>query len=455
MSPFKIISPYSGSLLHTLNFSSLDTVLNQLAHLNTNYTSNNSISLHERIKILTNLTKILKKNIDNLSLLISTEMGKPISESKAEINRALITIQSTITESQALRGEALDSTTYGISDHRLGIVNYFPLGIVLCITPFNFPINLALHKLAPGFAAGNRLLFKPSPQTYLSAKQLVDYCYEAGMPDHYLQLIIPTHEDLPNIVSRPEIACVSLTGSPQAARALSKHIGIKKFLCELGGNDPFIVMPDADLGSASQIAVSQRFGTAGQRCNSPKRFYIHDSVYRDFKELVIKHTQALVIGDPTHPETNVGPLVSAKAAETIETQVLKAIANGAYSCFPIYRDKALLHPIILENIQPNSPLITEEIFGPVMVLQSFTNIDSVIQLINASPYGLQAGLFTQDLTLAKSMYQQLHVGALNLNNGPSFRADHFPFSGVKDSGIGSEGSRYTIEAMSHRKLFVI
>ena len=455
MSSFHVISPYSQTILATIEHPSFDQTLSQLTILQSGLSTQQKLGVAKRVAILNKLINILETNLDDFALLITNEMGKPLSESYAEMQRAIITLQSTIVDIQAIRGEAINSNIYGIPSNKIGIVQHFPLGIILCITPFNFPINLAIHKLAPGFAAGNCLLFKPSPKTYLSAKKLVECCYKAGIPEDCLQLIIPSINDLHQLVSVPHINCISLTGSPEAAKSLTQHMGLKKFLCELGGNDPFIVMPDADLALAAKTAVSQRFGTAGQRCNAPKRFYIHESIYDDFKALAISETQSLTIGDPALNTTDIGPMISIEVAQLLESSVQEAIKQGAISLLPIQREGAILHPIILESVSPNSPLIMDEVFGPVMILQSFSDLNTVVETINAGSYGLQAGIFTNDINLAKSTFNRLQVGALNLNDGPGFRADHFPFSGIKDSGIGSEGTRYTIEAMSYRKTLVI
>tara|TARA_Y100001970_G_C14243449_1_gene866392 strand:+ start:920 stop:2287 length:1368 start_codon:yes stop_codon:yes gene_type:complete len=455
MASFNITDPYSNTIIDTISFTSYTDTVTQLQQLSTGLLTQQSLGISQRIKILNTLSHILEANLEDFARLITSEMGKPITESYAEMKRALVTIKSTVVDIQALRGESIDSTTYGIPSNKIGIVQHFPLGIILCITPFNFPINLALHKLAPGFAAGNCLLFKPSPKTYLSAKKLVECCYEAGIPNDCLQLIIPTIHDLEKLVSLPNIQCISLTGSPNTAKSLTKHMGLKKFICELGGNDPFIVMPDSDLDLAAKIAVSQRFGTAGQRCNAPKRFYIHEQIYSNFKDLVMSYTKALRIGDPYLTTTDMGPMCSIEAAHSLEEIVHDHINKGALSLFSIKREGALLYPIILESVPDDSSLITEEVFGPVMVLQSFSTIDSVIESINSSAYGLQAGVFTHDIKLAKSLFTRLQVGALNLNDGPGFRADHFPFTGIKESGIGSEGTRYTIDSMTYRKTLII
>ncbi|MBI60399.1 aldehyde dehydrogenase [bacterium] len=455
MSSYDIVSPYSNEHLYTVTFTSYEQILQQLSTIESGLSTQQELGIAKRTKILKNLHAILQDNLDVFASLITTEMGKPISESYQEMKRALITLESTIVDSQAIRGEAIDGSIYGLNNNKIGVVNYFPLGTILCITPFNFPINLALHKLAPGFAAGNCLLFKPAPQTYLSAKKLVDCCYEAGIPQNCLQLIMPDIPNLQRLASLSEIHCISLTGSVNAAKSLSKHMGLKKFLCELGGNDPLIVMSDANLKLAAKTAVSQRFGTAGQRCNAPKQFYIHHEVYENFKRLVIHYTKSLNIGDPSLDNTDMGPLYSTEAAMKLKEQVTDAISKGAISILDIKQDGALLYPIILESVPKSSSLLTDEIFGPVMILQSFESIEAVINSVNRSSFGLQAGIFTQDVNVAKQLYQQLQVGAVNFNDGPGFRADHFPFSGVKDSGIGSEGTRYTIESMSHRKVFVI
>lgn len=248
---------------------------------------------------------------------------------------------------------------------------------------------------------------------------------------------------------------INFTGGEAAANAIASAAGYKKLLLELGGNDPLILMPDGDIEAAVNASINQRFATAGQRCTATKRVYVHAAVYDSYRDLLLTQTAKLVTGDPAKDDTFVGPVIDSRAADEIERRIQQAVEHGAHLAAGGARVGNVIEPTVLEDVPDDCDLVSKETFGPVLPLRRFTDISEVIALVNASPFGLQAGVFTKDIELARQLFDELEVGTLAINDGPGFRAEHFPFGGVKESGIGREGIRYAIREMSYQKTLVI
>ena len=455
MADYQIINPYSGELIEEYDFHSREQVAAAIELLVTGRKTQLATPAFERSNILLKLAQLLLERKEDLARLITEETGKTISDSRVEIDRAYNTALASAMEARSINGEALDSDAFPPMREKIGVVLWKPLGTVLCITPFNFPINIAVHKIGPAFAAGNTILFKPGPQNKRSAELLVELCYAAGMHKSTLQLLIPDIEATSFAVSHPQIQAVNFTGGTAAANAIAANAGYKKVLFELGGNDPLIVMPDADLDAAVVATINQRFATAGQRCTAAKRLFVHSDVFDAFAEKLVAATSKLKVGNPAEEDTFVGPLIHCAAADEVHARTEAAIAAGAQVLFGHQRDGNILWPTVLANVPDEAELVAEETFGPVVPLRKFDDEQELVVLINASPFGLQAGVFTQNLALAKRLYNQLDVGLLAVNDGPGFRAEHFPFGGVKESGVGKEGVRYAIREMSYQKTLVI
>lgn len=455
MASYCVMNPYSGETLGEYDYADKAAVTATLATLKQGERIQRALPAHARSDMLRRLAGLLDTYRESLAQLITAEIGKTIADARVELERAINTTIAASEEARQISGEALDSDAYPPTRGRIGVVVWRPLGTVLCITPFNFPLNIALHKLGPAFAAGNAVLFKPGPQNTASARRLVELCYEAGIPRECLQLCIPDVPDMPALVAHPQIAAINFTGGTAAARAIAAAAGFKKLLLELGGNDPLIVMPDADVPKAVEASINQRFATAGQRCTAAKRLFVHDSVYTAFRDLLVARTEALVVGDPARETTFVGPVINARAADEISGRIADAVSRGARIACGHRREGNLLYPTVIEDVPDDADLVAEETFGPVLPLRRFTHLEEVIPVINASPYGLQAGVFTQDLGVLRRLFEELEVGLLASNDGPGFRAEHFPFGGVKDSGVGREGLKYAIREMSYRKTLVI
>ena len=312
-----------------------------------------------------------------------------------------------------------------------------------------------MHKIGPAFAAGNTILFKPALQNYPSSKLLTNLCYEAGITENVLQMVLPDIPDMGTLIKHDEVHAINFTGGTMAADAIAAQSGYKKLLFELGGNDPLIIMPDADVEKAIDTAINHRFAGAGQRCTAAKRVFIHNDVYNSARDMLVEKTSKLKVGNPREDDTFVGPVISGQSADAVMHTISKAIEGGATVTCGNKRDGNVIDPTILENITADSILMNEEVFGPVIPLYKFNDVDEIIPVINNSPYGLQAGMYTNDLSLARRMFEELEVGALAINDGPGFRAEHYPFGGVKHSGIGREGIKYAIREMSYIKTLVV
>ncbi|WOJ95085.1 aldehyde dehydrogenase family protein [Congregibacter variabilis] len=455
MATYTVSNPWNDAHLGEYVYADGAAIAGCLQTLRQGEEVQRSLVAHERSDILRRLAQLLQAHREELAALVTDEIGKTISDARVELDRAINTTIASAEEARQIAGEALDSDAYPPTRGRIGVVVWRPLGTVLCITPFNFPLNIAMHKLGPAFAAGNAVMFKPAPQNTASAQRLVELCYEAGMPRQTLQLCIPDVPDMSDLVAHPQIKAINFTGGTVAARAIAASAGFKKLLLELGGNDPLIIMPDADIDAAVSAAINQRFATAGQRCTAAKRLFIHGEVYTRFREALLAKTTALAVGDPALDETFVGPVIHAKAADEISARIEDALARGAKLACGHRREGTLLWPTVIEDVPDDASLITEETFGPVLPLRRFENLEEVIALVNASPYGLQAGVFTQNLSVIRRLFDELEVGLLASNDGPGFRAEHFPFGGVKDSGVGREGVKYAIREMSYQKTLVI
>jgi acyl-CoA reductase-like NAD-dependent aldehyde dehydrogenase len=452
---FQVINPYDQTLVHEYSYSSLEVCKKAIDSLHSFKSHQSLITPYQRYLILSKLKSLVQDHKSEFANLITQETGKVITESLGEVDRALTTLEISAEEAKRINGEVVDANSFGADTDKISIIQKKPLGVILCITPFNFPLNLALHKIAPAFAAGNTILFKPSEHNYLSSKLLEKLCLEAGMDSSAIQMILPSVNDMKEIIKNSKINCISFTGGTKAADSISKNAGRKKLLLELGGNDPLVICDDADISKCVDVAIIGRFGCAGQKCTSNKRVYVHEDVYSKFKNQLILKTKKLKLGDPKLKETSIGPVISIESAIKIQATLNRAVEDGATLLLGGEVTEALIEPTIIENVDKDSDLINEETFGPILPLFKFADLDEVVTSINSTPFGLQAGIFTNNLAKAKLFYQQVDVGTVIVNDGPGFRQEHLPFGGVKDSGMGREGIKYAISEMSYIKQLIL
>jgi len=371
------------------------------------------------------------------------------------VDRAIFTFTVAAEESTRIYGEYLPLDCQEFTAGRWGIVRRFPLGPVAGITPFNFPLNLVAHKVAPAIAAGCSMVLKPAPQTPLSSLLLAETIQQAGWPDGALNVIPLSNEDAGILVTDDRIKLISFTGSASVGWEIKKRAGKKKVVLELGGNAGVVVHSDADLAYAAERCVAGGFAYAGQTCISVQRILVEQSVYGKFTDLLLAGVSKLKTGDPLDESTDLGPLIRESDAIRAAEWVQEAVRGGARLLTGGNRKGSMLEPTVLAGTRPDMKVNCQEIFAPVVTVEPYTDFNAALRQINSSPYGLQAGIFTRDAKLLFQAYDDLEVGAVIAGDVPTFRIDHMPYGGIKDSGLGREGLRDTIQEMTEPKLLVM
>jgi acyl-CoA reductase-like NAD-dependent aldehyde dehydrogenase len=406
-------------------------------------------------RVLRRLAQSISQQKDEFSRTLAQEAGKPIKAARTEVDRAVFTFNVAAEESTRIYGEYLPLDWQEYTVGRWGIVRRFPLGPIAGITPFNFPLNLVAHKVAPAIAAGCPLVLKPAPQTPLCSILLAEAVQQAGWPDGGLNVIPLSNDDAGLLVSDDRLKMISFTGSAAVGWAIKRNAGKKKVILELGGNAALIVHSDADLPFAAERCVAGAFAYAGQTCISVQRVLVERSVYGKFVDLLIAGASKLRVGDPMEESTDVGPLIRESDAIRAADWIQEAVRGGARLLCGGQRKGLLLEPTVLTGTRTDMKVNCQEIFAPVVTVEPYDDFDKAIRQVNSSAYGLQAGIFTRDAKLMFTAYEELEVGGLIAGDVPSFRIDHMPYGGIKDSGLGREGLRYAIEEMTEPKLLVM
>ena len=409
----------------------------------------------ERQRVLRQIATGIHDRKEEFSRTIAQEAGKPIKSARTEVDRAVFIFNIAAEETVRGYGEYLPLDWQQSTAGRWGIVKRFPLGPIAGITPFNFPLNLVAHKVAPAIAAGCSMVLKPAPQTPLTALLLAEVIQQAGWPDGGLNVVLLSNEDSGLLVSDERIKLISFTGSAAVGWAIKNNAGKKKVVLELGGNSGVIVHSDTDLAYAADRCVTGGFGYAGQTCISVQRILVEQSVYGKFTDLLVEGVKKLKTGDPMEESTDVGPLIRESDAIRVTNWVEEAVRSGAHLLVGGGRKASIVNPTVLTSTKADMKVNCQEIFGPVVTVEPYQNFDEALRRINNSNYGLQAGLFTRDVKLLFQAYDELEVGALIAGDIPSFRIDQMPYGGIKDSGLGREGLRYAIEEMTEPKLLVM
>jgi len=409
----------------------------------------------ERQRVLRRVAEGIAKRKEEFSRTLCQEAGKPIKAARTEVERAIFTFSVAAEESTRIYGEYLPLDWQEYTAGRWGIVKRFPLGPIAGITPFNFPLNLVAHKVAPAIAAGCPMVLKPAPQTPLSSLLMAELVQQAGWPDGGLNVVPLSNDDAGQLVTDDRIKMISFTGSAAVGWQIKKNSGKKKVILELGGNAGVIIHNDADIEYAAERCVAGAFGYAGQTCISVQRILVQQSVYGKFTDLFLAGVKSLQTGDPLDESTDVGPLIRETDAQRAADWIHEAIRGGARVLCGGNRKGSIVEPTVLTGTKPEMKVNCQEIFGPVVTVEPYAEFDEALRQINSSAYGLQAGLFTRDAKRMFQAFEELEVGGLLAGDVPTFRIDHMPYGGVKDSGIGREGLRYAIEEMTEPKLMVM
>jgi len=453
--PVEIRAPYDGSVVGTVFQGRREHAEAAIAAAVKAFGTTRRLPAFERQRVLRRVSENISSRKQEFARTMAQEAGKPIKAARTEVERAIFTFNVAAEESTRIYGEYLPLDWQEFTAGRWGIVRRFPLGPVAGITPFNFPLNLVAHKVAPAIAAGCPMVLKPAPQTPLTALLLAEAVQQAGWPDGGLNVLPLSNEDAGLLVTDERIKLISFTGSAAVGWQIKSNCGKKKVVLELGGNAGVVVHSDADLAYAADRCVVGSFAYAGQTCISVQRILVERSVCGKFTDLLLEGARKLKSGDPLDETSDLGPMIRESDAIRASDWVQEAVRAGARLLCGGQRRGSILEPTILTGTRPDMKVNCQEVFAPVVTVEPYDDFNQALKQINNSPYGLQAGLFTRDAKLIFNAYEELEVGALVAGDVPAFRIDHMPYGGIKDSGLGREGLRYAIEDMTEPKLLVM
>lgn len=453
-----VISPIDGQVLGRIQVVTHSEVDQAIARARIAQKEWMRLPMIQRTKILHLAADWIREHEHYLTTLLISEIGKSVAEAKDEILRSADMIDYFSHEGLHLTGEELSGEAFpGYDQTKMAIVERIPLGVVLAIAPFNYPVNLSVSKIAPALITGNAVVFKPPTQGSISSLHLTEIFRIAGVPDGAIVTLTGGGAEIGDyLCTHKNIDLVTFTGSSQVGKSIAEKIGMIPILFECGGNNPALVLPDADMPSITVEIVKGAFSYQGQRCTAIKYVLGLEPTIDKLIPMVVEKTKELIKkGDPRNPENNLGPVISDAAAAEIEKRIMMAKADGARIVYGGNRDGRYIEPTILENVKPTMEVIHTETFGPVVSFIRVKSVDEAIKIINESSYGLQASIFTSDEGAGIKLAQQIDVGTVQINSKPQRGPDHFPFLGIKGSGSGVQGIRYTLEAMTRFKPIVL
>ena len=445
--------PYDGTAVGEVPRSGVDALDRAIAAARKGFAAMREMTNYERADLLLRVRELLLRDLADFTQAVCNETGKPIKEAKVEAQRASETLVSAAHEARQLHGEVVPMEFSATGKGRMAMTVREPLGVIGCITPFNVPLNLALHKVAPALAGGNAVVLKPATKTPLSAVRLARTMEEAGVPKGAFNVITGSGTVIGTAMAEhPGLAMLTFTGSPAVARTIKARAGFKKVTLELGNNSAVIIEPGSDMKTAVARTVQGAFSHSGQVCISVQRVFAHRSIFNEFTDRLKAGADALHIGHPYEPTTDISSLIDEKEAIRIEEWIAEAVKGGAKVVTGGKRTRATVSPAVLVDVPAACQISCQEAFGPVVAVYPYDNLETAIEQANATPYGLQAGIFTPDMQRAFQAARKLEVGGVMINDIPMYRADHMPYGGVKESGTGREGPRYAIEEMTEMKL---
>jgi glyceraldehyde-3-phosphate dehydrogenase (NADP+) len=454
-----IISPIDNSVVGAIQVvtpSEIDAVMQKAAEAQPKW---EATPLNQRVKIVHLTADWIREQLEYLISIMVMEIGKSYEESKSEMLRTADLIDYFANEVQSLKGETLDSDNFpGFDKGRIALINHVAHGTVLAIAPFNYPVNLAASKLAPALLMGNSVVFKPPTQGGICGLHLTRIFEKAGVPHGAISCVTGTGAEIGDyLVSHPKVSMVAFTGSSDTGVAIAAKAPMKPLLFECGGNNPAIVLPDADLKLTAKEIVKGAFSYSGQRCTAIKYVLATQNVMDSLIPIIQEMMKELIhMGDPRSPHTKmVGPVVSEKVAQDIEAAINEAVSQGAKVIAGGKRDKAFIEPTLITDVKPEMKVVKDEIFGPVLSFIVRNSVEEMVHIINESRFGLQSCVFTNDEGTGLVVAATINVGTVQINGSPQRGPDHFPFMGVKKSGVGVQGVRYSLEEMSRTKSIVI
>lgn len=449
----EVLNPQDKSFISTVPSASEEDMLMAIEEAKEGAKIAAAMPVHLRISILNKAAMHIEENKGKFAATIALEGSKTIREATAEVKRCIQTLKISAEEARRIHGETIPFDQAEGSEDRVGYYFRFPIGIIAAITPFNDPLNLVAHKVGPAIASGNAIIVKPATVTPLSALLLAEAFEHAGLPPKVLSVITGKGSVIGDIlVTHPAVRMVSFTGGLETGEAIARKAGLKKISMELGSNSPVIVLNDADVEMAVESSVSGAFYAVGQNCLGVQRIYIEEEIYEKFSSLFVDRVQQYKVGDKMLDTTDMGPMINEAEAIRVEHWVDEAITMGAKLLLGGKRDGAFYYPTVLTDVLPNCTIARQEIFGPVVLLYPVADLDSAIEKSNDVNYGLQAGIFTKDIDKAFEAIGKLDVGGVMINDSSDYRIDGMPFGGVKGSGIGREGVKFTIQEMTEPRV---
>ena len=453
--PLDVFSPYNGKNVYRTYIAGQEEFESAVnAACSVKYIMQD-LPVYQRFQILQQISVGIAAHREQFATIMAREAGKPLKTAHAEVERAIQTFQIAAEEAKRLPGEVLSIDWHPSGAGKEAMVKYFPVGVVAGISPFNFPLNLVAHKLAPAIAAGCPIVLKPSSKTPISALLLAKIIDQTELPKGALSVLPMDRQNGNQLVTDERFNMLSFTGSPAIGWKMKQQAGKKKVVLELGGNAALIVDKDVDLQTVVGKAVTGAFAYAGQSCIHTQRIYVENSVYDEFIKLFYDRISSLVIGDPESADTDMSVMIDEANAKRIEAWVNEAMAEGAKLLTGGKREGVLYPPTVLLDTKKDMKVCTQEAFAPIVVIERFNDIKEAVAAVNDSDFGLQAGVFTFDSRKIHYAFQNLHVGGVIINEVPTFRADHMPYGGVKDSGLGREGPKYAIQDMLEPKILVL
>jgi acyl-CoA reductase-like NAD-dependent aldehyde dehydrogenase len=451
----EVTSPYDGSVVAEVGAPGDNDIEEATAAAASTFQESRTLPVHVRAEALMHISRRLQERGEEVAETIAREGGKPLKWSKVEAARAASTFRWAAETIRHMDGELLRLDTDPALGSRLGLVRRFPYGPVLGIAPFNFPVNLVAHKMAPALAVGAPIVIKPASATPLGALLLGELFSETDLPPGMLSVLPTSSENAERMVRDERFKKVSFTGSSPVGWKIKGLDPKKHFTLELGGNAGVIVHSDADLDHAAQRVAYGGYYQAGQSCIAVQRIFVHAPAYEDFLTRLVKQVETLKVGDPMDPETEVGPLIDLSGLDKVQSMVDEAVAQGAQVIVGGERKDPFYLPTVLAEVREDMAVCREEIFGPVTTISRYETFEEAIEQVNGTAFGLQAGVFTADLDRAFLAHREVRVGGLIVNDVSAFRADQMPYGGTKESGYGREGLRYAMEEMTEPRVMVL
>ena len=453
--PLAVRNPYSGDVVGVTYQASRDQLEEAIVGAERAFDVTRQMPTYERVALLRAMAAGLKERRDEIAVMIATEAGKPIRDAEIEADRGVFTLETAAEEAKRIEGEVIPLDLLPSSKGRSGIVRRFPIGPIAGISPFNFPLNLALHKIAPAIASGNTIVLKPPSRDPLTMLLFAEIVEAAGVPKGAVSIMPMDREVGDALVEDPRFKLLSFTGSPDVGWEMKRRAGMKKVLLELGGNAGVIVDADSDLDFAVNRIRVGAFAYSGQVCISVQRVFVAEEVYEEFRDKLVAAVSTIQLGDPLDRSTDLGPMIDEKAVSRTQSWIDAATAEGARVLTGGTSENQFFQPTVIENADPSSFVCSKEAFAPLVTIAPVKSFGEAIRKLNDSEYGLQAGVFTNSLDKALAAFEHIETGGVIINDVPTYRIDHMPYGGVKASGLGREGLKYAIEEMTEPRLMAI